>query len=421
VSTRVPAGRFASVPKHLSVRNLQQTQPRHPDDTKLASVRKAVATGALGYCTPHFKRVKDTSWGPPTESFSVGLSPGSWAGAAILLYDNISEDLPSALPGERIVIDQPGVPGNFGAVQANWVVPNVGVPRVPGVEALANGTKPQLLKELGLKHPNFKCAVWVGFGGNPVGHHDFLGRTYLLRVSPTKADEVLWQGGSQSDIDVRKHVVTTYSWFQVLGPHGTGTQVDIGFDISPGDLLEVIIKRLDPPSNYKATDIKNGKHIKLTGGRAHCVYTNWSRSTFTEFIYTCYDQIAGRSVEWIVERNGNAATGASIADPQSWLPRFGSIYFSDSSYAYRAADGQPYRTVDANVVQPEWNVAGLPSVKKFYTQTDSVGNTMCDATYLSNSLLRVDYVYELDEGFVTGAPPLANTDYGASSTAAPAP
>ena len=245
---------------------------------------------------------------------------------------------------------------SFNFVQSRWTVPNVAFPDLPSIFARTKASE----KAQG---STLACTVWVGFNG----------------IGGPHEQAQLWQGGTQSNLDIATGATWFYTWFQVLGPHGTGKEFFLNLPVSAGDLIEVSIKKIGsvPPLGTES-------NLRVTfQGAAHFTYTNHTSRTFTEFKYFCQDPLFGRSVEWIVERPGQAPK-------LEWLPRFGSVYFSNASCRFNdGSGGSADEVVRPGALPPDLEGRNITS---FRLQRDSAGKQLTAASTPSAGLVLCDYV-----------------------------
>jgi hypothetical protein len=245
----------------------------------------------------------------------------------------------------------------FTFVRARWTIPNVALPDIPSVFQ-------QTAKSEAAQGFFAACSTWVGFNGSQ-----------SVSLDPAKHPYGgLWQGGAQTNIQISSGSISTYVWFQVLGSRGTGPELDLNFDASPGDLLDVSIEDI--------TATFSRPESLLYQGGARCTYINHTRQTFTKFEFFCDFPVEGRQVEWIVERPG-------VNNGLAWLPRFGSVFFSNAECRYMDD------TVTNVLAKPGDTPAPLAgrNISKLTNQVDSNNNVLTACSIPVPGIVCVNYTY----------------------------
>jgi hypothetical protein len=413
----------------------------------LSRLREHVRRGQFTCGEAEF-RTTDSSAGLPVSVVEAGPSgttqPGSrngsqnWSGLQLLALER----------------DKFSKPGFFGSVQAEWVVPNVALPPFNPLVHEGRGQKPpgpqiiippgggpgengwvSIMKDFGptaqnsRDFGNVKSSYWVGIdnaGGsgwnqileevvsrdwnqiNPK-NYPILSPKYGLINDPYSYTVTLWQAGVEVDIELKgknenETQVVSSAWLQVLGPHGTGSEVALdGFTVEPGDLVEVQLYKLPRPSAASGFN-----------GAAYCVFTNWTRTTYMEFAVYCKALLIGGQVEWIVERTGVGNGSPSKGQPPrkgglAWLPNFGRVCFDAIQCGFAPGRGPDvaFGPSVPSLPQPPL-IAFSPgeSNPAHYQQgpteqSDIYGNHLTSTTFNDN-LIICEYIYELSLPF--GAP-----------------
>jgi Peptidase A4 family len=315
-------------------------QPLAPATSRSVPVGQS-ANDAGGYKFVRARLIKTRfSNGPSTER-----SGQPWSGALFTL-DRAKPPVSAA--------------AHFSSVRGRWVIPNIALADLPSVFTRTKGN------EVAQGYYS-ACSTWVGFNGSSKANSD-----------PAHLNGALWQGGAQSNISISDGTVNHYSWFQVLGPHGTGPEFNINFEVTAGDLLDVEIEDVTTPL------VGGSLPFSTYQGGARCTYINHTQRTFTKFEFYCQDPIYARQVEWIVER-------PQVKGGLAWMPRFGSVFFSNAECRYNDIG----ESIAGLLVQP----GSLPSVFadrsvfRFANQNDSAKKVLTETSVVSPGIVRVEYTY----------------------------
>jgi peptidase A4-like protein len=409
--TTLPTGAVVHAADHMDVLNCLDEE--FPITTlHLARVRALARRGEFRCVEPGLC-LTDTSATATQPYEAQGTGGQHWGGLSL----DLKERYVTASP---IPVPLPRYSGFFGSVQAEFVVPNVELPPF-SPETLRAGAAPGLWydligsggprgvfrKDTGGPWSNMKSAYWVGLDNGATGTawDQVLSEVGLPSLSTLQAGKLapgatneavitLWQAGVQCNLTMSSSTavdVNCYPWFQVLGPHGTGSQYHLSnLIVERGDLIEVQLTKLPKPGGSALSSDFNGA--------AYCVITNWTRGTYVEFAFYCRALLLGAQAEWIVERTGNPSAAA-------WLPNFGSILFDSAQCSFNpgsgadiAFSGGPGSTVFRNVYSTTIHAGQqpVPALVKQIKQEDVFNNKLTDVSVIAQGLLRCDYVFRAE-------------------------